>query len=99
MSLPHVYQRVIDLAPEMQLVIRARDGSASDSAAVATTLKSLGEAEVKRTTIDVDALADAIIASHRREPTQRVSDAVGLDPGDLITAGLALVVAAVCNST
>ena len=70
---------------------------ALDSAAVATTLKSLGEAEVKRTTIDVDALADAIIASHRREPAQRVSEAVGLDPGDVITAGLAIVVAGVFN--
>jgi hypothetical protein len=51
MSQPHVYQRVIDLAPEMELVIRARDGSACDRADVREQL-TLGRAAASDLVID-----------------------------------------------
>jgi hypothetical protein len=51
MSQPHVYQRVIDLAPEMQLVIRGRDGSVADCADVREQL-TLGRAAASDLVID-----------------------------------------------
>src|SRR5689334_3439759 len=39
----HVYQRVIELAPEMELVVRGRDGRVSDAAEVREQL-TLGRA-------------------------------------------------------
>jgi len=87
----------IDLARDMVCSFCRAPVEALDPAAVATTLKSLGEAEAKRTTIDVDALADAIIASNRRPPAHHVPATVGVDSGDLIDAGVAIVVAALCD--
>src|SRR3954451_11191343 len=51
MSLPHVYQRVIDLAPEMELVIHGRDGYSIDSADVREQL-TLGRAAASDLVID-----------------------------------------------
>jgi hypothetical protein len=51
MSQPHVYQRVIDLAPEMQLVVRSRDGSVADCADVREQL-TLGRAAASDLVID-----------------------------------------------
>jgi hypothetical protein len=85
----------VDLARDMVCSFCRAPVEALDPAAVATTLKSLGDAETKRTTVDVDALADAIIASHRRPPLHRVSEALSVDAGDLISAGVAIVLAAV----
>jgi hypothetical protein len=84
----------VDLARDMVCSFCRAPVEALDPAAIATTLKSLGDAEVKRTTVDVDALADAIIASHRRLPSGRGSTGIGVDPGDLIAAGVSIVVAA-----
>jgi hypothetical protein len=83
----------VDLARDMVCSFCRAPVEALDPAAVATTLKSLGEAEIKRTTVDVDALVDAIIASHRRLPSRRGSAGVGVDPGDLIAVGVSIVAA------
>jgi hypothetical protein len=85
----------VDLARDMVCSFCRAPVEALDPAAVAQTLESLGEAEAKRTTIDVDALADAVIASHRRPPAQR--DFATIDPDDLIAAGVAIVVAALAD--
>lgn len=87
----------VDLARDMVCSFCRAPVEALDPAAVATTLEALGKAEAKRTTVDVDALADAIIASHRRPPQRGVSDLLGGKGDDLVAVGLAMVVAAVCH--
>lgn len=84
----------VDLARDMVCSFCRAPVEALDPAAVATTLKTLDEAEAKRRTIDVDALADAVIASHRRPTAARGLESLGVDAGDLISAGVAIVVAA-----
>lgn len=84
----------VDLKRDMVCGFCRAPVEALDPAAVSSTLRSLNEAEVKRNTIDVDALADAVIASHRGPPAQPFGTSVGVDPGDLIAAGVAIVVAA-----
>jgi hypothetical protein len=86
----------VDLARDMVCSFCRAPIEALDPAAVATTLTSLGEAEAKRTTIDVDALSDAIIASHRHPPLQD-SGTLAVNAGDLIAAGLTIVVAALAD--
>jgi len=56
----------VDLQRDMVCSFCRAPIEALDPAAVGDTLKSLSNAEARRTTIDVDALADAVIASHRR---------------------------------
>lgn len=87
----------VDLARDMVCSFCRAPIEALDPAAVATTLTSLGEAEAKRTTIDVDALSDAIIASHRRPPPLQGTGTLAVNADDLIAAGLAIVVAALAD--
>lgn len=84
----------VDLKRDMVCSFCRAPVEALDPAAVSATLRSLDEAEVTRTTINVDALADAVIASHRRPPARPFGTSLGCDPGDLIAAGVGLVVAA-----
>jgi hypothetical protein len=68
-----------------------------DPQAVADTVRELQAAETRRTTIDVDALADAILASHASPPSQSpLLREIGRDDGgrwagDLVTVGIGLV--------
>lgn len=66
-----------------------------DPAAVEQALASFQQAEVKRTTVDVDAVADALLANERskqryRRDTRRDVGSVGPDLGDLVSAGVDL---------
>src|SRR4051812_30324259 len=47
----HVYQRAIELAPEMELRVRGRDGGVADAAAVREQ-RSLGRAGARDVVID-----------------------------------------------
>lgn len=85
----------VDLAREMVCGFCRSPVEALDPAAVASTLQSLESAEAKRTRVDVDALADAIIASHRTTPAQpAIAFDLSLRTADLIDAGVALVLKA-----
>lgn len=84
----------VDLAREMVCGFCRSPVEALDPAAVATTLKVLGDAEVRRRRVDVDALADAMLAPRRASPgpasDQRVTGTSA--SADLISAGVALFV-------
>lgn len=64
-----------------------------DSQAVENALASYHQAEVKRTTLDPEALADAILAVERERGSQRhgAEAALELPIGDLIVSGIGLV--------
>ena len=87
----------VDLARDMVCSFCRAPVEAIDPEAIAKALKTLGDAETRRQRVDVDALADAILASHRNPygPSRASWDAG--NAGDLIGAGLALVVAALAD--
>jgi len=84
----------VDLARDMVCSFCRAPVEAIDPEAVAKALQTLGDAETRRQRVDVDALADAILASHRNPsgPSHARWDAA--NAGDLIGTGLALVVRA-----
>jgi hypothetical protein len=77
----------VDLAREMVCGFCRSPVEAIDPAAVATTLDTLDKAEARRQHVDVDALADAIIASHSAPRT-----VPAFQSADLISAGVALFI-------
>ena len=83
----------VDLAREMVCSFCRAPVEALDPDAMSRTLASLNTAERKRTTVDVDALADAIIASHRRPPAPPGTSNWPLDlvAVDLIGAGVSII--------
>jgi hypothetical protein len=82
----------VDLARDMVCSFCRAPVEALDPDAVATTLRSLDDAEDKRKRVDVDALADAIIAAHRRPPRASASNwALDVGTADLIGAGLSIL--------
>ena len=83
----------VDLAREMVCGFCRSPVEALDPAAIPTTLDTLDKAEARRQQVDVDALADAILDSHRtgRLPGTRVS---AFQDGDLISAGVSLFIEA-----
>ena len=86
----------VDLAREMVCSFCRAPVEALDPESVATTLRSLHAAEDRRTHVDVDALADAIIAAHRRPPREgSANSALDLGAVDLIDAGLSILTSAI----
>jgi hypothetical protein len=83
----------VDLARDMVCRYCRAPVEALDAGAVADTVAALEHAEVRRTTIDVDGLADAVLARHRHVPPARASADVDGLGADLIGAGIAFVLA------
>jgi hypothetical protein len=85
----------VDLARDMACRYCRAPIEALDPNAIADTIDALERAEKRRTTVDVDRLADAILARPPR-PASQERLAFDMTPGvdvDLIGAGLALVLA------
>jgi hypothetical protein len=81
----------VDLAREMVCGFCRSPVEALDPAAVATTLDTLDKAEARRQHVDVDALAGAIVESHRN-PRAAAATIAAFASGDLISAGVALFI-------
>jgi hypothetical protein len=88
----------VDLSRDMVCRYCRAPIEALDPNAVAEAVATLARAEQRRSTLDVDGLADAILAQHRRPAWQ--DRTLGLAPGvdvDLIGAGLSLVLSSLAS--
>ena len=87
----------VDLARDMVCSFCRAPVEAIDPEAIAKALKTLGDGETPRQRVNVDALADAILAPHRNQSGPSGANWDTANVGDLIGAGLSLVVAALAD--